>query len=143
MPWPIICRPGGVQSQPDGQGVQELIAACSGKGQFQDYTVSRWQDDEEVYVAAGYSLAEAKVIGSEQVELPQLAELKQLGLQIRSHHSSRRMGLCCNRCLTGLDQHRPEQEFRRGDGPALGDEQIRAETAGSGLVIGKGQGTLP
>jgi hypothetical protein len=62
------------------QGVQELIAA-SGKGQFQDYTVNRWQDDEEAYLVAGYSLAEAKVIGSEQVELPQLAELKQLGLQ--------------------------------------------------------------
>jgi hypothetical protein len=63
------------------QGVQELIAA-SGKGQFQDYTLSRRQDNEDAYLAAGYSIAEAKVIGSEQVELPQLAELKQLGLQM-------------------------------------------------------------
>jgi len=63
------------------QGVQELVAASS-KGQFQDYTLDRRQDNEEAYLAAGYSMAEAKVIGSEQVELPQLAELKQLGIQM-------------------------------------------------------------
>ncbi len=61
--------------------VQELTAA-SGKQQFQDYTLDRRQDDEEAYLAAGYSAAAAKLIGSSQVELPQLSELKQLGLQM-------------------------------------------------------------
>ncbi len=62
------------------QAIQQLVAA-SGKRQFQDYTLSRRQDDEEAYLAAGYSTAEAKMIGG-QVELPQLAELKQLGVQM-------------------------------------------------------------
>jgi hypothetical protein len=61
--------------------VQEL-AAAAGKQQFQDYTLSRRQDDEEAYLAAGYSTAEAKMIASDHVELPQLSELKQLGLQM-------------------------------------------------------------
>jgi hypothetical protein len=61
--------------------VQDLMAA-SAKQQFQDYTASRRQDDEEAYLAAGYPAAEAKMIASWQVELPQLAELKQLGLQM-------------------------------------------------------------
>ena len=63
------------------EAIQELVAA-SGKHQFQDYTLSRRQDDEEAYLAAGYSVAEAKVIASSQVELPQLAQLKQLGVQM-------------------------------------------------------------
>lgn len=64
------------------RAIQELVAA-SGKPRFQDYTFDRWQDDEEAYLAAGYSIAEAKVLGSSQVEFPQLAELKQLGVQMR------------------------------------------------------------
>jgi len=63
------------------QALEELIAA-SAKRQFQDYTLSRRQDNEEAYLAAGYSTAEAKMIGSSQVELPQLSELKQLGVQM-------------------------------------------------------------
>lgn len=63
------------------QAVQELLAAAA-KGVFQDYTLSRRQDDEEAYLAAGYPTAQAKMIGSGQVELPQLAELKNLGLQM-------------------------------------------------------------
>ncbi len=63
------------------QAIPELLTASS-KRQFQDYTVSRRQDDEEAYLAAGYSTAEAKMIGSGQVELPQLAQLKQLGVKI-------------------------------------------------------------
>jgi hypothetical protein len=69
--------------------IQELVAA-SGKHQFQDYTLDRRQDDEEAYLAAGYSIAEAKVIASSQVELPQLAELKQLGVQMVDLASSYR-----------------------------------------------------
>jgi RNA polymerase sigma factor (sigma-70 family) len=59
------------------QGVQEL-AAASGK-QFQDYTLDRVQDDEEAYLSAGYSAAEAGEIASFGLPVPQLAEIKQLG----------------------------------------------------------------
>lgn len=56
----------------------ELIAA-SGKQEFKDYTLDRHQDDEEAYLAAGYSVAEAKTIPAFELLLPQLAEVKQLG----------------------------------------------------------------
>lgn len=62
------------------QGVQELSAA-SGK-QFNDYTLSQYQDDEETYLAAGYSQADAEAIASMQQVLPQLSQLKQLGSDI-------------------------------------------------------------
>jgi hypothetical protein len=62
------------------QAIQELTAA-SGKQRFDDYTLSRRQDDEEAYLAAGYSAMEAKMLGSGQL-LPHLSELKQLGLQM-------------------------------------------------------------
>jgi len=71
------------------QAVQELTAASS-KQQFQDYTLDRRQDDEEAYLAAGYSAGAAKMIASSQLELPQLAELKQLGLQMVDLSSSYR-----------------------------------------------------
>ena len=57
--------------------VQELIAA-SGKKLFQDYTPERMQDDEEAYLAAGYSVAEAKTIPGSQLLLPQLKQMKTL-----------------------------------------------------------------
>jgi RNA polymerase sigma factor (sigma-70 family) len=60
------------------QAVRELSAAA-GKP-FDDYTVSRVEDDTEAYLAAGYSLADAKTISSMQLLLPQLAQMKQLGL---------------------------------------------------------------
>ena len=59
------------------RGVEELIAA-SGKQQFQDYSTIRGQDNEEAYLAAGHSAAEAKALAASQLLLPQLAELKQL-----------------------------------------------------------------
>jgi RNA polymerase sigma factor (sigma-70 family) len=62
------------------QGVQEL-SAVSGK-QFNDYTLNRYQDDEEAYLAAGYSQADAEAIASMQQVLPQLSQLKQLGRDI-------------------------------------------------------------
>ena len=58
--------------------MQELTAA-SGKPQFQDYTLDRWKDDEEAYLAAGYSAAEAQYLSMSQITLPQLAPIKQLG----------------------------------------------------------------
>jgi hypothetical protein len=60
------------------RAVQELLAA-SGKG-FQDYTSERYQDDSEAYLAAGYSVADAKTVSSMQLLLPQLIELKQLAM---------------------------------------------------------------
>ena len=59
------------------QAVQEIITA-SGKTQFTDYTLSRMQDDEEAYLAAGYSPAESKTIPASQLLLPQLAPMKDL-----------------------------------------------------------------
>ena len=70
-----------LQAGQTDQAIQELVAA-SGKHQFQDYTLERRQDDEEAYLAAGYPIAEAKMIGSSQLMLPQLAQLKQLGVQM-------------------------------------------------------------
>lgn len=43
------------------QAVQELVAA-SGKQQFEDYSAQRVQDNEQAYLAAGYSVAEANAI---------------------------------------------------------------------------------
>ena len=60
------------------QAVQELIAAA-GKPQFQDYTPERYQDDADAYLAAGYSVAEAKAFASHQLPLPEWPELRQLG----------------------------------------------------------------
>ncbi len=60
------------------RGVQEL-AAASAKQQFQDYTLDRIQDDEDAYLSAGYSAAEAERISSSWLEIPQLHEVKQLG----------------------------------------------------------------
>ena len=59
------------------RAVQDLIAASS-RQQFQDYSTARGQDDEEAYLAAGHSPAEAKALASSQLRLPHLAFLKQL-----------------------------------------------------------------
>ena len=60
------------------QAVEELIAA-SGKAQFQDYGLDRVQDDEEAYLAAGYSEAEAAAIATQSLLLPHLQPLRELG----------------------------------------------------------------
>jgi tetratricopeptide (TPR) repeat protein len=59
------------------QAVQDLTAA-SGKS-LTDYTLARAQDDEEAYLSAGYSVAEAERISLSWLELPQLRQVKQLG----------------------------------------------------------------
>ncbi len=66
--------------QPD-QAVRDLVAA-SGKPQFEDYTLERIQDDEEIFRAAGYTVAESKTIPTSQLLLPQLLPLKQLTGQL-------------------------------------------------------------
>jgi RNA polymerase sigma factor (sigma-70 family) len=57
--------------------VKELTAAY-GKGEFQDYTLERVQNDEEAFRAAGYPMAEAKTIPAQHLLLPQLAQMKDL-----------------------------------------------------------------
>jgi hypothetical protein len=57
--------------------VQDLIAASS-KTQFQDFSLERNQADEEAYRAAGYPVAEAKLLAIKQLALPQLVQAKQL-----------------------------------------------------------------
>jgi hypothetical protein len=63
------------------RAVEELIAA-SAKPEFADYTRERMQDGEEAYLAAGYSVAEAKTIPSSQLLLPQLQQIKDVGLAL-------------------------------------------------------------
>jgi hypothetical protein len=64
------------------QAVQELIAAF-GKPQVQDYFVDRMSDNEEAYLSAGYSAAEAKALGPEQLPLmPDRGDLKQLAYDL-------------------------------------------------------------
>ena len=62
--------------------VQELLAAA-GKTQTQDFFVDRMSDNEEAYLAAGYSPAEAKAISLQQLELmPNRGDLKQLSYDL-------------------------------------------------------------
>ena len=65
------------QSGQTNRAIQELTAA-RGKA-FQDYSAERYQDDAEAFLAAGYSVAEAKTISGLQLLLPQLAQVKDLG----------------------------------------------------------------
>ncbi|MGA2173896.1 MAG: sigma-70 family RNA polymerase sigma factor [Verrucomicrobiota bacterium] len=61
--------------------VQEMVAA-SGKAGFQEYSTDRVMDDKEAYLAAGYSVGEATVLSCSQLELPQLKQVRQLGLDL-------------------------------------------------------------
>jgi RNA polymerase sigma factor (sigma-70 family) len=63
------------------QALQELSSA-SGKP-LDDYTISRAENDMEAFLAAGYSVADAEQLGTSQLLLPQLAQLKQLTLDTR------------------------------------------------------------
>ncbi|HSY17657.1 MAG TPA: sigma-70 family RNA polymerase sigma factor [Candidatus Acidoferrales bacterium] len=63
------------------QGIQEVTTA-SGKPQLQDYTLNRAQDDEEAYLSAGYSAAEAERISDAWLMVPQLNQIKQLGVNL-------------------------------------------------------------
>jgi len=62
------------------QGIQELVAS-SGKG-VSDYTTERAQDDEEAYLSAGYSAAEASRISDSWLTLSQLYQIKHLGVDL-------------------------------------------------------------
>jgi hypothetical protein len=62
------------------QGIQELTAAA-GKG-FDDYTLARAQDDEEAYLSAGYSAAEAERISDSSLTVNSLSQVKQVGVDL-------------------------------------------------------------
>jgi RNA polymerase sigma factor (sigma-70 family) len=68
-----------LKSGQNEQAMQDL-AATSGKQQFEDYSVDRTQNDEEAFLSAGYSPAEAKVVSSLGLLLPQLSQMKSLAL---------------------------------------------------------------
>jgi hypothetical protein len=61
--------------------VKELEAAYS-KPKLQDYWVERVQNAEEAYRSAGYSAAEAKAVALASLQLPQLAQFKQLAQSV-------------------------------------------------------------
>ena len=63
------------------QAVQDL-AAAAGKPQFQDYSLDRVQADEEAYRAAGYPVADAKVVATSHMVLPQLVQVRDLSRSI-------------------------------------------------------------
>ena len=58
--------------------------AAAGSKPFIDYTAERMQGNEEAYLAAGYSPAEAKTIASQDLLLQQLGPMKQLGQSLVS-----------------------------------------------------------
>jgi RNA polymerase sigma factor (sigma-70 family) len=62
------------------QAVKEFMVA-SGK-QFGDYTSQRYEDDTEAYLAAGYSVVDAKFAAGSQLLLPQLQQTKDLGIAL-------------------------------------------------------------
>lgn len=58
----------------------QALEAAAGKP-LDDYTSERIEDDMEAYLAADIPLAEAKELATEQLLLPQLSQLRDLGLQ--------------------------------------------------------------
>ena len=68
------------QSGKTDEALKEFMAA--GNKPFQDYSSERYQDDAEAYMAAGYSVADAKAVAGMQLLLPQLQQVKDLGLDM-------------------------------------------------------------
>ena len=52
------------------QGISIGAHCASGKQQSQDFALDRMQNDKEAYLAAGYSVAEAKTIPGSKMLLP-------------------------------------------------------------------------
>jgi tetratricopeptide (TPR) repeat protein len=63
------------------QALQEIAAANSKRG-FDNYLLDFMQNAEEAYQAGGYSPAEAKAIAATSALLPELAKLKQVGVDL-------------------------------------------------------------
>jgi RNA polymerase sigma factor (sigma-70 family) len=73
------------------QAVQELNVAAA-KPQFQDYSAEFVQNDEEAWLAAGYSVAEAKAAASMLFLTPHLGQMKELTQDIVSLADSYQQG---------------------------------------------------
>jgi RNA polymerase sigma factor (sigma-70 family) len=69
------------QAGQSDQAVQEMTAAA-GKQGFQDYSMERMLDDQDAYLAAGCSPAEAEISAATQLLLPQLQQVKNLGMDL-------------------------------------------------------------
>lgn len=68
------------QAGQSDQAINEMLAA--GSKPFQDYSSERYQDDAEAYIAAGYSSTDAMNLAGSQLLLPQLQQVKDLGLDL-------------------------------------------------------------
>src|SRR3989442_6220191 len=68
------------KSGQNDQAVQELLVAVTKP--IQDYSLDFVQNGEEAYRAAGYSDAEAKMVATSTLLLPQFAEFKQVTLNL-------------------------------------------------------------
>ncbi len=60
------------------QAVEEVVAAA-GKPRFQDYTLDRFQEDQEAYLSAGYSLAQAERIALSLAGAASVGETEAVG----------------------------------------------------------------
>ena len=60
------------------------LASASRQHQFQDYLQDRTQTDEEVYLAAGYPPAEAKLAANAFLVMPYLIQIRELGQNLIS-----------------------------------------------------------
>jgi hypothetical protein len=67
-------------SRGDAQSAMAELAAAKGKG-YEEYFAESIQGLEDAYRFAGRPEAEAKVLGSSEITLPHLAQLKSLGKQ--------------------------------------------------------------
>src|SRR5262245_40615128 len=58
------------------------LADAAGKTRFNDYTLEKMQDLEEVQMLSGKSIAEAKAVAMSSVTLPHLKPLRELSVQL-------------------------------------------------------------
>ena len=65
------------------EAIQDLTAAAS-ISQFRDYSEERIQDNEQAYLAAGYSPGEAKLLANNFIATPYLVQLRELGQDLVS-----------------------------------------------------------
>ena len=65
------------------QALKEMSEAA-GKPKYQDYTLERLQNYEELQMESGHSVAEAKLLASSGLLFPQLSQLKELTQQLGS-----------------------------------------------------------
>lgn len=63
------------------QALQEMLAASDKPG-FQDYSIERVMDDREAYIESGCTDAEAEISSCTQLMLPQLLQIRNLGLDL-------------------------------------------------------------